>query len=156
MDASIIPLANVIQMAVAPVFLLAGIAGFLNVMSGRLGRIVDRARVTERRVTTLKDSDKLSVAKYELSTLWRRAKLINWSIGMCTASGLMVCTVVVGLFIGDFWSLHISELIVGMFVFALLLLISALVLFLKEVQLATRILQVGREMDYVSEEKHLG
>ena len=145
MDSSIIPLANVIQMAVAPVFLLAGIAGFLNVMSGRLGRIVDRARVTERRVSTIRQQEKLNIAKYELVTLWRRAKLINWSIGMCTASGLMVCSVVVGLFIGDFWHLQISELIVGLFVFALLLLIMALVLFLKEVQLATRILQVGRE-----------
>ena len=147
MESSIIPLANVIQMAVAPVFLLAGIAGFLNVMSGRLGRIVDRARVTERRVTIIKHQDKLNIAKYELVTLWRRAKLINWSIGMCTASGLMVCSVVVGLFIGDFWQLQLSEMIVGLFVFALLLLIMALLLFLKEVQLATRILQVGREFN---------
>ena len=42
-------LAMIIQLSVAPVFLLAGIAGFLNVMSGRLGRIVDRARVVEQR-----------------------------------------------------------------------------------------------------------
>ena len=48
-------LAMIIQLSVAPVFLLAGIAGFLNVMSGRLGRIVDRARVVEQRETRLSD-----------------------------------------------------------------------------------------------------
>lgn len=152
MDSSINTLAHVIELAVAPVFLLAGIAGFLNVMSGRLGRIVDRARVMERRVTTLKQPQKLNTAKYELVILWRRAKLINWSIGLCTASGLMVCSVVVGLFIGDFWDLDFSKVVVGLFVFALLLLITALVMFLKEVQLAMRILKMGREVDEEVEE----
>jgi len=37
-------ISQVIQLAVAPVFLLAGISGALMVMSNRLGRIVDRGR----------------------------------------------------------------------------------------------------------------
>jgi hypothetical protein len=40
-------LSSVIQLAVAPVFLLAGIAGLLNVLSVRLDRAVDRVRVVE-------------------------------------------------------------------------------------------------------------
>jgi hypothetical protein len=139
-------LASIIQIAVAPVFLLAGIAGFLNVMSGRLGRIVDRARVMERRVSTIVSPDKLETASRELVTLWRRVRLINWSIGMCTASGLMVCVVVVGLFLGDFWSLNIGTFVVVTFVLSMLLLIIALLLFLKEVQLATRVLVAGLEL----------
>ncbi len=145
MDDSLTALASIIQIAVAPVFLLAGIAGFLNVMSGRLGRIVDRARVVERRVTTLTDSGKLERASRELRTLWRRVTIINWSIGMCTASALMVCVVVVGLFAGDFWSVHIETFVVVTFVLAMLLLIAALLLFIKEVQLATRVLVAGQE-----------
>ncbi|MCR9186243.1 MAG: DUF2721 domain-containing protein [Halieaceae bacterium] len=142
---SVTALASIIQIAVAPVFLLAGIAGFLNVMSGRLGRIVDRARVLERRVNTFSDADKLALASRELRTLWRRVKIINWSIGMCTASALMVCVVVVSLFIGDFLAIHIETFVVVAFVLGLLLLIVALVLFLKEVQLATRVLVAGLE-----------
>lgn len=145
MDNSIQALAGVIQLAVAPVFLLAGIAGFLNVMSGRLGRIVDRARIVERRIVTLSEEPRLSMTRIELRTLWRRVKLINWSIGMCTASGLLVCTVIVGLFTGSFWGFHIAGTVVALFVLALVLLIIALILFLKEVQLATRILHAGRE-----------
>lgn len=145
MDSSIQTLAGVIQLAVAPVFLLAGIAGFLNVMSGRLSRIVDRARIVERRVATLTEEPRLSMTRMELRTLWRRVTLINWSIGMCTASALLVCSVIVGLFTGSFWGFHIAGPVVVLFVLALMVLIVALVLFLKEVQLATRVLHAGRE-----------
>ncbi len=145
MDNSIEALAGVIQLAVAPVFLLAGISGFLNVMSGRLSRIIDRARIVEVRVATVVDETRLSAIRRELRTLWRRVRLINWSIGMCTASGLLVCMVVVGMFVGGFWDFHYAELLVVLFVAAMVLLIIALLLFLKEVQLATRVLRPGQE-----------
>ena len=38
---------QVIQLAVAPVFLLTGIGAFIGVFAGRLGRIVDRRRSLE-------------------------------------------------------------------------------------------------------------
>jgi len=139
-------LAIIIELAVAPVFLLAGVAGFLNVMSGRLGRIVDRARVVEVRESRLSDPKLRAVAHRELVVLWRRVNIINWSIGFCTASGLLVCTLIVSLFIGGFWGLNIGALIVGFFVLALVLLIIALTYFLKEVQLAIRTLRIGKEL----------
>ncbi|WP_461517560.1 DUF2721 domain-containing protein [Porticoccus sp.] len=138
-------LALIIQLAVAPVFLLAGIAGFLNVMSGRLGRIVDRARVIGLRELRLSDPEQKSICQLELRILWRRAKITNWSIGLCTVAALLVCTLIVSLFVGGFWKLHIGVLIIGFFVLALLLLIAALMLFLKEVQLATRTLRIAQE-----------
>ncbi len=139
-------LAMIIQLSVAPVFLLAGIAGFLNVMSGRLGRIVDRARVVEHREARLSDASQQAAYHRELVVLWRRINIINWAIGFCTASGLLVCTLIVSLFVGGFWRLNIGGLIVGLFVFALVVLIMALLLFLKEVQLAKRVLRMGREV----------
>ncbi len=138
-------LANIIELAVAPVFLLAGIAGFLNVMSGRLGRIVDRARVLERRVSALDAAKEAVVPRAELMTIWRRVRIINWSIGFCTMAGLLVCVLVVSLFAGGFLSLAIDGLIVGLFVLSMLLLIFSLSLFLKEVQLATRTMRIGGE-----------
>jgi hypothetical protein len=139
-------IANIIQIAITPVFLLVGIAGFLNVLSQRLGRIVDRARVLEVRVPKLDDSVRLGLAQSELRTLWRRVRIINWSIALCTLSALMVCALVVDLFVGQVWKSSPYELVAGMFVIALLLLIAALVLFLREVQLATRVLQMGQEV----------
>jgi len=138
-------LALIIQLAVAPVFLLAGIAGFLNVMSGRLGRIVDRARVVGLRELRLTDLEQKDICQRELRILWRRSKITNWAIGLCTAAALLVCTLIVSLFVGGFWKLHIGGLIIGFFVLALVFLIVALMLFLKEVQLATRTLRIARE-----------
>ncbi|MFT4810634.1 MAG: hypothetical protein ACI9LX_004002 [Paraglaciecola sp.] len=145
MSSSVTDLAQVIQIVVAPVFMLTGIAGFLNVMSGRLGRIVDRARIMERRVNTIKNPEFLEQSENELKNLWRRIKLINRSIALCTASALFVCAVVVFLFLGDLLLFDLSKLIVTLFVIALFLLIFALLTFLKEVQLATRTLQMGKE-----------
>jgi hypothetical protein len=154
MDNTIAALAGVIQIAVAPVFLLAGIAGFLNVMSGRLGRIVDRARIVERRSSGITEPEPARVAQRELRTLWRRIRIINWSIGLCAASGLLVCSVVVGLFVGDFWSLDIGGVVVSVFVGAMVLLILSLLLFIREVQLATRMLVAGQEVGSVDRTAH--
>ena len=44
--------AQVIQLAVAPVFLLAGVGATLNVLASRIGRIIDRARIMEDRLST--------------------------------------------------------------------------------------------------------
>ena len=145
MDVSTTDLAQVIQIVVAPVFMLTGIAGFLNVMSGRLGRIVDRARVMERRLSLLKNPAYIELSNKELNNLWRRIKLINWAIGLCVASALFVCGVVVCLFINDLWTINFSNVVIALFVIALVLLIFALLTFLKEVQLATRTLQMGKE-----------
>jgi len=144
MISSITDLSSVIQIAVAPVFLLAGISGFLNVMSGRLGRIVDRARYIERLSVRLSDEAKIEISRAELKVLWQRVKIINWSIGLCSSSALLVCSVVVSLFAGSFWSFHIDLLVSGLFVLALTLLIVALIFFLREVQLATSSLQMGK------------
>lgn len=139
-------LATVIQLAVAPVFLLAGIAGLLAVMSGRLGRIIDRARVVERRALSLQDSEVRALSQRELATLWRRAAFINWAIVFCTVAGLMVCVLIACLFIAEFFVLVITKIIAAFFVLALFSLIIALSLFLVEVQLATRTIRAGWEI----------
>lgn len=145
MDPLVTDIAIVIQLAVAPVFLLAGIAGFLNVLSGRLGRIIDRARVVERRVRQIAETEVTAHASKELKVLWRRVAITNWSIGLCTASALLVCTLIASLFVVAHWNMELDSFIVFFFVLALLFLIAALVLFLKEIQLATKTLRSGSE-----------
>ncbi len=144
MEALVPSLSTLIEIAVAPVFLLAGIAGFLNVMSGRLGRITDRVRSAEFDMNQLTDITQNARLHREIILLWRRVKLINWSIGFCTASAVMVCGVVVSLFAGELWQVKLNELVVTLFILAMLLLISALSLFLAEVKLATATIRVIR------------
>jgi len=70
-------IAGVIQLSVAPVFLLAGIAGMLNVLSVRLGRVVDRARVVEPRLVTETHTGHLATLQAEAAGLCKRIRLVN-------------------------------------------------------------------------------
>ncbi|CAA0121468.1 Uncharacterised protein [Halioglobus japonicus] len=143
---SLSDLSHIIQLAVAPVFLLMGVAAFLNVMSGRLGRIIDRSRVVERRRLILKDPALLERIDQELLALRERIRLNSWSIGFCTFSGLLVCLTIMTLFVGSYWEADIGGGVVTLFVVSMASLIFALVLFIKETLLATRSLREWGEM----------
>jgi uncharacterized protein DUF2721 len=144
--ATIKALASVIQLAVAPVFLLAGIAGLLNVLSSRLARIVDRARVIERRIPQAKSDEQRQLLHAETSTLWTRIAMINWAIRLCVSGALTVCVVIVALFVGAFVTFNIAALIGILFVTAMLLIIVGLVFLLREISVATKHLRAGMEI----------
>jgi hypothetical protein len=144
--ATIKALASVIQLAVAPVFLLAGIAGLLNVLSQRLARVVDRARVIERRILQAKTEKQSELLRAETATLWTRIALVNWAIRLCVSSALVVCVVIVALFVGDFVSVNIAAVIALLFVIAMLLIIVGLVFLLREIGVATKNMRAGMEI----------
>lgn len=152
---SIEALAQVIQLAVAPVFLLAGIAGLLGVLSTRLGRIIDRARVIERRIPRAKREEQRQLLHAETTSLWRRTHLIQWAIRSCVMGALMICLVIVALFVGDFVAFNISLLIAALFVVAMLLIITGLIFFLREVAFSTKQTRQGIEvaLDEASQEQ---
>ena len=144
---TIVALAEIIQLAVAPVFLLAGIAGFLNVLSTRLGRIVDRARIIERQIPYAQKEEQRGLLQSETASLWSRIRLINWAIRLCVSGALLVCLVIVTLFISDLVGFgNLSILIAFLFVGAMLLVISGLVTFLFEVSQSTRRMRQGLEI----------
>lgn len=143
---SIEAIAGVIQLAVAPVFLLAGIAGLLGVLSTRLGRIIDRARVLERRVPLATREEQRALLRAETTTLWRRIALINWAIRLCVSGALAICLVIVTLFVGEFVAFNIAALIAILFVAAMVLVISGLVFLLREVNASTKYTRQGMEI----------
>lgn len=136
-------IANVIQLAVAPVFLLAGIAGLLNVLSVRLGRAVDRVRIVEGRLTREPHSEHVVLLQTEIAALWSRIRLANWSIRMFVAGALVVCLVIVSLFFSELAQFNMSAAIVVFFLGAMLLLIMGLIFFLVEVSISTRSIGTG-------------
>jgi hypothetical protein len=143
--ASIESIAGVISLAVAPVFLLAGIAGLLAVMSTRLGRITDRARVIERRIPEATGPEQEKVLYEEAVSLWERTRIINWAIRLCTLGALAVCLVIVTLFVGELVTFNISVAVAVLFVATMLFIICGLVLFLREVGIATGRMRLGME-----------
>ena len=138
--AAVSALAHQIQLAVAPVFLLAGIGAILNVLAQRLARVVDRARFLEAELAGL-DEGARAAGSTELRLLDRRMTVVNLAISCCTASALFVCVVVAILFVADLSQLPFVRPIALLFILAMLLLIAGLVLFLYEVRLAMRALR---------------
>ncbi len=138
-------IAHIIQLSVAPVFLLTGIAAFLGVLSSRLGRITDRARILERRLPNTA-GEHYRILKRELASLWKRIGMINKAIRLCTSSALLVCLVVVTLFLGDVSPFDLSLVIALLFIASMLVLIIGLIYFLREVTRATRSMQMGLEV----------
>jgi uncharacterized membrane protein len=143
-DANISFVANTIQLAVAPVFLLAGIGGFLNVLASRLARVVDRARALELDILTAgPELQELELA--ELAILDRRMGMAHWAIGLCTASALLVCLVVIVLFVSDLIGLRFAVPVALLFIAAMAVLTIGLMLFLAEVTVATRSVRVSEK-----------
>ena len=134
--------AQVIQAAVAPVFLLAGVGTTLNVLATRIGRIIDGARVMEARLPNATPDDVRDLHS-RLRVLSRRATLINRAIALCVLSGLLVSLVVAALFVSSSLRIDLASPIAVTFVIALLSLAAALLLFLREVFIATRSLTFG-------------
>lgn len=135
-------LAQVIQLAVAPVFLLAGVGTTLNVLATRVGRIIDRARLMEDRLPNA-DAEQAAELHERLRVLSKRATLINRAIGLSVTCGLLVSLVVAALFISYSLAIDLATPIAVTFVIALLCLAAALVYFLREVILATNSLSFG-------------
>ena len=89
---SISTVSHVIQLAVAPVFLLSGVGAILAVLINRLGRIVDRYRLLERSSPN-SGANETTLAQIEMEILARRARLIHWAISLCTVGALFICIV---------------------------------------------------------------
>jgi hypothetical protein len=133
--------AHAIQLALAPVFLLTGIAGILNVMAGRLARIIDRGRhLSENPIPPdLQPADTLQV---ELESLERRRHLASAAITACTLAALLVCTVIAALFLEVLLRIELKWLVGVVFTGSTLALVVGLAYFLREVHLATRTVRI--------------
>ena len=127
---------HAIQLAVAPVFLLSGVAGLLAVMAGRLARIIDRARDIEQKWAML-DEKARARGKEEILILEHRRSLASWSINFCTGAAFLVCTVIVTLFFEEFLGANLKWFAGAQFVAAMIALLAGLSTFLREVYLAT-------------------
>ncbi len=137
MESHISDIAHVIQLAVAPVFLLTAIATMINAMNTRLGRIVDRRRVIQDRLrdTSAPAHQPTEELEDELRGLQRRSHIIYLGILFLVLSALLVCLVVAGAFVGALISVDLAKAVAVIFVLAMITMIISLGLFLREVYL---------------------
>ena len=143
---------HIIQLAIAPVFLLAGVGTNLTVLTNRLARIIDRTRVIENLLQTgsrdSRDSrnDHHEEHLRELDELYDRTHLINRAITLSTSCALLICLVIASLFLGDATGLGLDKLIALLFVSSILSLVGSFIYFLREIFVATKTLARQREI----------
>lgn len=135
MESHITDISRVIQLAVAPVFLLTAVATLIMALNNRLGRIVDRRRVLEERLRDCTEEKAAQCAK-ELDLLARRIGLVYFAILAAVLAALLVCLVVAGAFVGALMSVDLSQAVAVLFILAMAAMIGCLGLFLREVFLA--------------------
>lgn len=126
---------QVIQLAVAPVFLLAGIGAILTVMTNRLARAVDRARFLQRARATAEPGERAALV-VESGVVGRRIRLAHRAIAFAVFSELCVCLLVALAFVGAAAKLDLALVVAGLFVLAMLSLIVTLLIFLREIMLS--------------------
>ena len=134
-----------IQLAVAPVFLLTAVSGMIGAIAGRLARIIDRARLVEDRARGSTDREFLARAYTELAELRMRGRLANGGIALLTLCSFLIGLTIIVLFVGETTGFEISRWAVGGFLAGVGCFLLALLCFLAETLLATRILQFAKK-----------
>lgn len=138
-------IAQTIQLSVTPVFLLVATGSLLNVLMGRLSRVVDRSRALMERWPNT-EGEAHSRIVHELSLADRRMQVINGSIGCAVGCGIVVCVLVALLFTQAFTGMNLAIAASWSFAGAMILLLISLIMFLYEVRLAIHAIQVPMEL----------
>lgn len=128
-------IARVIQLAIAPVFLLTAIATIINVLIARLARAVDRRRVLEEHLPEYADDRRIQ-ADRELGLLNRRITLVIWAAALAVLAALLVCLLIGAAFVGAFIATDLSRPVAVLFTAAVIALTVCLLVFLREISIA--------------------
>ncbi|MCG7347933.1 DUF2721 domain-containing protein [Sphingomonas sp. ACRSK] len=137
--------AETIQVAIAPVFLLAGLGAILNVMVGRLARIVDRSR--QLTALQLRGDDPERVQHVaELRLIDGRIRMINNAVYLVVMAAIAICLVVAMLFVAELGNFQIGQVIAVAFIVSMLLLTGGLICFLIEIHMSVRAIRVRSDL----------
>ena len=141
---AVLNVASIIQLAVAPVFLLTGVGTMINVLTSRLGRIIDRARLLQQRCEGFATgSPERRGLHAELAQLSHRARLVSWAISLSTSCSLLVSLSIVVLFMEALLHTYFHGVVPLLFILAMGAFILGLLSFLREILLATAGLRIG-------------
>ncbi|MGC6329369.1 DUF2721 domain-containing protein [Rhizorhabdus sp. FW153] len=138
-------IAHTIQLAMAPCFLLTAIGAILNMLTGRLGRVVDRSRWIEQNFTP-RDDPRHKHQVQQLRWIDERMRWANRALILCTISAVLICIVIAGLFIAVLLDLAVGHAMSIVFILAMLLLTGGLGMFLHEVRIAVHATRIQDEL----------
>jgi MFS family permease len=135
---------SVLQTALTPAFLLVAVGSLLNVLTGRLARIIDRSRDLQRQYPDTEGTAHERVVR-ELRIIEKRMRVVGASILFAVLSAISVCIMIVALFVLGLTNASAAWVAVALFMMALALLSACLFQFVREIRLATYAIYVPEE-----------
>jgi len=141
----VLEIAQIIQLSVAPVFLLAGIGAFLNVCVGRLSRIVDRARAIEQLIPGSRGAEHDRLVA-EIRALDKRMGLVSWAIFMSVLSAILVCVLIMTLFAATFLGAQFATVVALLFIASMFATGVGFAIFLIETRLGSRSVRIAGDV----------
>lgn len=132
---------EIIQLSLAPIFLIVGIGTLVNVATGRVARIIDRARWLEN--LAAEDPKRINQkVRREIHSLDKRMRLANWSINFLIGAAVVTCINVMLLLVNGLVDISLDVTILITFMVCMTLLTGGLIAFFLEVSLATATLKI--------------
>jgi hypothetical protein len=131
----------VLQVAVGPVILISGVGLLLLTLTNRFGRAVDRSRALGRELRDAGQGERQRLSR-QVEILYRRARVIRWSIIMAALSVLLVAVLIIVLFVAALGKLEAGFIIILLFICCLASLIGSLVAFIRDIQLSLHALKL--------------
>lgn len=123
---------EIVQISLAPAFLLAGIGAIMNVMTNRLIWVANRIE----RIHELEAEDRAGNAPDDLPALEQRRSYAQAAVMFSTAAALTISVVIALLFVSAFISPRIGTLTATAWILTMLLLSIGLTFFLLETRTA--------------------
>jgi Protein of unknown function (DUF2721) len=131
-----------IQLAIAPVFLLNAVAAMIGAVAGRLARIIDRARQVEAWMDDSPNAPKMQRWKDELRLLRQRSTLVNWCIALLILCAILIGSTIVFLFFGETLEVNFARTATVTFMVGVVFFLLALMCFFAETLLSAKILKI--------------
>lgn len=130
-------IAHVIQVSLAPAFLLTALATLLNVFSTRLGRVADKvdAAAAGLRGADPREAGRLS---RQLTFLRRRSFMLDAAVVLACTGAVMTGVAVLTLFVGALRDAATASILFACFGIALICTVAAIGAFLGEILMAGR------------------
>jgi len=136
-ESHFLDIARVIQLAIAPVFLLTAIGTIIGVLTARLARAVDRRRFLEEHVHGYAE-ERRERGERELELLHRRIVLVTIAMTFAVLAALLVCLLIGAAFLGAIVATDLSRAIALLFTAAVVALTLSLIVFLREILIAAK------------------
>lgn len=132
---------QVVQLSLAPAFLLGGIGAVMNVIMARMIWIAGRIE----RIEDLPADDRTQRQLHELGWLESRRRAAQTAVQFTTASAVIISLVIGLLFISAYITSQIGTIIAVLWVVTMLLLMTGLAFFLMETRMAARGARIRRK-----------